>query len=189
MAEKIDTAYADKTIETIVDRLYDLVKAKKTASITEVSRALSISESQTEKLARLLESSKLVQLNYALSETTIAIPEEAAAAQAKHDEYVDKPVSQRALVSVCDDVARAKAILEFSQRQILQIGKKIEQAAADAKKIQPQDITPQMRKQLEALIADAASAKAYAKSTQDAVAKIEDASKEIAANNVRKGAR
>ena len=190
MAETGELDFSEKAIETVVDRLYDIVKAKKSVPVRDVAKALSISESQTEKLARLLESSKLVQVNYNLSDIIITIAEEAKVAAAAPS--ADADPAERALLSSCEEVARAKALLEYSRRQVEQLARKISQSAPQqAAAIKAQDITPTLRKKLEGLESDAAEAKAHANAALVAAAVLEEASQKltqvVAAS--RKGAR
>jgi hypothetical protein len=178
---------SDKAIETVVDRLYDLVKAKKTITVKEVSKTLLLSETQTEKLAHLLESSKLVQVNYNLSETVITIVEDAAApvvAAAESD------LVERAILSSCEDVARAKALLEFSMRQLEQLSKKLAAAAPQqAANIKAKDVSPALRKRLESLEADAAQVKAHANAMLVTATVLEDASQKLSQVATKKGAK
>jgi len=189
LADTNDAGFSEKAIETVVDRLYDLVKAKKAVPVREIAKALSISESQTEKLARLLESSKLVQVNYNLSDITITIaeeakPEAAIAASAENDP------AERAILSTCDEVARAKSLLEFSRRQVEQLSKKLSQSSSQqAAAIKAKDISPGLRKKLEGLESDAAEAKAHANATLVAATTLEDSSQALSQMATRKGAR
>jgi predicted metalloprotease with PDZ domain len=179
----------EKAIETVVDRLYDLVRARKAVTVREVSKALSISEPQTEKLARLLEASRLVQVNYTLSDITITMAEEPKEAPASGAGVEADPAGQ-ALLSACDEVARAKSLLEFSRRQVEQLSKKLEQAALQ-QSLAPKakDVGPALRKRLESLEADASQAKAHANAALVAATVLEDAGQKISQVAARKGAR
>ena len=188
MAEKVNADSSEKSIETVVDRLYDLVKARKTITVREVSKALSLSESQTEKLARLLESSKLVQVNYSLSDIIITIGEEAKAAPTASAAGESDPV-ERAILSACEDVARAKTLLEFSKRQTEQLSSKLALAASQQAGVKAKDISPALRKRLESLESDAAQAKSYANATLVATTVLEEASQKLSQAATRKGAR
>jgi len=188
LAETGDTGFSEKAIETVVDRLYDIVKAKKAVPVREVAKALLISEAQTEKLARLLESSKLVQVNYNLSDTIITIAEEAKEGQAAAAS-AENP-SERAILSTCEEVARAKSLLEYSRRQLEQLSRKLAQSAPQqAAAVKAQDVGPGLRKKLEGLESDAAEAKAHANATLAAAAALEEASQKLSQVATRKGAR
>jgi len=179
---------SDKAIETVVDRLYDLVKAKKTITVKEVSKTLLLSETQTEKLAHLLESSKLVQVNYNLSETVITIVEDATAVPVVAAGESD--AMERAILSSCEDVARAKALLEFSMRQLEQLSKKLAAAAPQqAANIKAKDVSPALRKRLESLEADAAQVKAHANAMLVTATVLEDASQKLSQVATKKGAK
>jgi len=183
-----DAGSSEKAIETVVDRLYDLVNAKKSVTVREVAKALSISEPQTEKLARLLESSKLVQVNYSLSEIIITIAEEAKAAPAAAATEPDP--AERAILSSCDEVARAKAVLEFSRRQVEQLSGRLAQSASQqAAAIKAKDVSPALRRRLEGIGSDAAQAKAHATAALAAATVLEEASQRLSQVATRKGAR
>lgn len=189
MAETGDVDFSEKAIETVVDRLYDIVKAKKAVPVREVAKALSISESQTEKLARLLESSKLVQVNYNISDIIITIVEEAKPDAVVAASAGSNP-AERALLSSCEDVERARALLEYSRRQLEQLSKKLAQSAPQqAAAVKAQDIGPALRKKLEGLDSDAAKAKAHANATLVAATVLEEASQKLSQAATRKGAR
>lgn len=189
MVETGDVGNSEKAIETVVDRLYDIVKAKKAATVKEVSKALSIPEAQTEKLARLLESSKLVQVNYNLSDITITIAEEAGAVPAAAASAQPDP-AERAILSACDEVARAKSLLEFSRRQVEQLSKKLAQSAPQLSvAIDAKDVSPALRRRLAGLETDAAEAKAHANAALVAATVLEEAGGKLSQVVTRKGAR
>jgi len=190
LAETDDMGFSEKAIETVVDRLYDLVSAKKSITVREVAKALSISETQTEKLARLLESSKLVQVNYSLSDIIISIAEEAKPAQAPAASH-DSDSAERALLSSCDEIAKAKSLLEYSRRQVEQLSKKIVQVAPQqAAAVKANEISPVLRKKLEGLESDAQEAKSHAQAALAAATVLEEASRKLSAvAATRKGAR
>jgi len=184
-----DAGSSEKAIETVVDRLYDIVNAKKSATVREIAKALSISESQAEKLARLLESSKLVQVNYNLSDITITIAEEAKQAPAAAAPAEQDP-AERAMLSACDEVARAKSVLEFSRRQVEQLsGKLALTASQQAAAVKAKDVSPALRRRLEGLESDAAQAKAHANAALVAATVLEEAGQKLAQVATRKGAR
>jgi len=188
LTESGDAYSSEGAIETVVDRLYDLVKAKKAVSVRDVSKALSLSEPQTEKLARLLESSKLVQVNYSLSDIIISIAEGEATAVAAASGEANP--AERAILATCDDVARAKSLLEFSRRQIEQLSRKLAQAAPQqAASLKAKDVSPAMKKKLESLESDAAQAKGHANATLVAATVLEDESQKLSQVATRKGAR
>ena len=189
MAETDDMGFSEKAIETVVDRLYDLVNAKKSITVREVAKALSISESQTEKLARLLESSKLVQVNYSLSDIIISIAEEAKPAQAPAASQDSE--AERALLASCDEIAKAKSLLEYSRRQVEQLSKKIAQVAPQqAAAVKANEISPGLRKKLEGLDSDAHEAKSHAEAALAAATALEESSRKLSAvATTRKGAR
>jgi hypothetical protein len=188
LAESGDADSSEKSIETVVDRLYDIVKAKKSVPVREISKALSLSESQTEKLARLLESSKLVQVNYSLSDIIITIADQPATHSSAASVVPD--AAERAILSACDDVARVKSLLEFSRRNVEQLSKKIAQEAPQqAAALKAKDVSPVMRKRLESLEADAAQAKAHANAILAASAVLQEASQRLSQVVARKGAR
>ncbi len=189
LAESVTEDSSEKAIETVVDRLYDLVKARKAISVREVSKALSLPEPQTEKLARLLESSKLVQVNYSLSDIIITTVDEAKAAPAAFAAS-NSDSAEREILTACEDVARAKTLLEFSKRQTEQVSRKLAQAASQqAASIKAKDVSPALRKRLESLESDAAEAKGYANAALVAATVLEEASQKLSQAATRKGAR
>jgi len=149
---------ADKTIDTVIDRLYDIVRAKRTTTAREVAAALSITEAQAEKLARLLESSKLVQLNYTVSETVIALPPAEPKAEAQRTSP-EEDAKSRALAAACEDATGVKNLLEFSRRQLWGAVKKLEELPPEARRLAEARQTGEAAKRAERLAADAKTTK------------------------------
>ncbi|MFH0835950.1 MAG: hypothetical protein V1834_02195 [Candidatus Micrarchaeota archaeon] len=57
----------EKDLQTSVDRLIELISSKKRVTVSEASQALALPVSQVEKLARILEESKLIKVEYGLT--------------------------------------------------------------------------------------------------------------------------
>lgn len=153
---------SEKTIETVMDRLYDLVRAKQSTTTKEVADALSISEAQAEKLARLLESSKLVSVNYTLSETTISVPQSEVAAEAQKAREHERPEAQE-ILAACEEASRAKNMLELSQRQLSQAARRLRDISGDAKRMASSPQRPiEVSKRLDRLSQDAVLARGAA---------------------------
>lgn len=60
-------------LETVVDKLYDFVKAGSKVTVKEAALALSITEEQVEKLAQILEESNLLEVQYTLSGSILTV--------------------------------------------------------------------------------------------------------------------
>ncbi len=122
----------DKSVETIIDRFYDLIVASKSIAVSNAALALSLKPPQVEKLARLLEDAKLVSIDYTLSEMVISIPKSAASKQVSAAHRDDHTAN-------CDDKAaqflseaqKIRGAIDFSIKQAKSGSDHIRQITSD----------------------------------------------------------
>ncbi|MFH1779536.1 MAG: hypothetical protein ABH803_00120 [Candidatus Micrarchaeota archaeon] len=62
---------ADGEFQTSVDEVFDFIKSNKTVSVKQVANAMSLPLIQVERLVKILEASKLIEVSYSLNETIL----------------------------------------------------------------------------------------------------------------------
>ncbi len=62
----------EKEIDTVIDRLFELVNGRGRISVSEAAKALTLDANQVEKMALVLESNKLVDVSYELWGTILS---------------------------------------------------------------------------------------------------------------------
>ena len=115
-------------IETVIDKLYDFVKAGNKVPVREAALALSLTEEQVEKLALILEESDLIEVQYTLA-GSVLIPK-------KVEQQVPMipfaPSGQAKENEVLEDVKSVENVAEFIEKDFVERLSKAEKALSVA---------------------------------------------------------
>ncbi|MFA6048426.1 MAG: hypothetical protein WC792_00570 [Candidatus Micrarchaeia archaeon] len=105
-------------LDTVIDRLYEYVRINKRVGLDAAASALGLPSAQAEKLALLLEQSKLIRVQYSLGKTELfSYEEETQVAAAK------APAQGRSLRDITNtlehEAMSSESVLEFMERDLL----------------------------------------------------------------------
>jgi chromosome segregation ATPase len=122
-----DDEFVNKTVDTVIDRLYDFVRINKSTTVHDIARALTLSEAQVEKLTHLLEDAHLVSLTYGISDIIVAMPSQEA-------EEKSGPATGQSPEQKFDgdarrletEVSKSRGVLDFALGDLYERTKKIE---------------------------------------------------------------
>lgn|GEM_PF-2582404 len=136
-------------IETVIDRLYDLIKAGNKVTVKEAALALSLTDEQVEKLAMILEESDLIEVQYTLA-GSVLMPKKVEQPNTLIPLATPKQVREK---EVIEEVKSVENVAEFIEKDFIERLSKAEKALAAAtsgKDLSKKDIVD-IRKELKFL--------------------------------------
>lgn len=139
----------EESIVTIIDRLVDFVKMRKTAQVNEAARALGMSPGHVEKLARLLEDSGLIEVRYSLSGTELVAVEGIKKPEKKKEEKQ----AARSSVNVSEWIRESQRVFEFLEVDVL---KRITATETLLSRIEREGVSEEDRKKIMAELSEVA---------------------------------
>ncbi|MEM4255369.1 MAG: hypothetical protein QXR53_03500 [Candidatus Norongarragalinales archaeon] len=133
-------------IETVIDKLYDLVKAGNKVTVKEAALALSLTEEQVEKLAMILEESDLIEIQYTLG-GSILMPKKTEQQKTMIPFAQPKAAKEE---EVLEDIKSVENVAEFIEKDFIERLSKAEKAlsAASARKDLKKSDIEAIRKEL-----------------------------------------
>jgi len=115
-------------IETVIDKLYDLVKAGSKVTVRKAALALSLTEEQVEKLALILEESGLIEVQYTLGGSVLTPKKiESQASLIPFAQPVQTKGSE-----ILEEVKGVENVAEFIEKDFIERLSKTEKALAAA---------------------------------------------------------
>ncbi len=103
-------------LDTSIDRLVEFIRLKKSTSVEEAARALSLSAKQVEEIAEILAESGLIHLKYEFSGIRLT-PQLVNKEESKAPQERKKTVLER-LIEIHDEVRSVAGMVVFSQKDV-----------------------------------------------------------------------
>ncbi|NUN11222.1 hypothetical protein HUU53_01095 [Candidatus Micrarchaeota archaeon] len=130
----------DQEFQTSVDNVFDFIKSNKKVTINQLSKAMSISPAQIEKLVKILEASKLIDVSYGLNEVFLSYKEEKGKEKSQ-----DVLVSKNRIDELNSLVDSSVKVVDFARKDFLW---KVNAAEMLISKLEKEDLSPNERQKI-----------------------------------------